>query len=224
MVDEQIAARGIADPRVLAAMRKIPRHLFVPPEHQHEAYDDHPIPIGYGQTISQPYIVAFMTEALRLEPGDRVLEIGVGCGYQSAVLAEIASDVYGVEIVEPLASRAEATLSSLGYTNVHVRVGDGRAGWAEHARFDRVLVAASAPSVIPSALVEQLRDGGIIVIPIGEWNQDLHVLRKRGTALETITTIGVRFVPLVKGHATRDVADGHDIRGDGRTTDLDRSR
>jgi protein-L-isoaspartate(D-aspartate) O-methyltransferase len=197
MVDEQIAARGIHDPRVLAAMRKVPRHLFVPAESQHEAYEDHPIPIGFGQTISQPYIVAFMTEALCIEPGQVVLEIGVGCGYQSAVLAEIASEVYGMEIVAPLAPRAAATLASLGYTNVHVRAGDGNQGWPEHAPYDRVLVAASAPAGIPPALVEQLCDGGIIAIPVGDWNQDLHVVRKRGPALETITTMGVRFVPLV---------------------------
>jgi protein-L-isoaspartate(D-aspartate) O-methyltransferase len=198
MVEEQIAARGIDDPRVLAAMRTVPRHLFVPPESQHEAYEDHPIPIGYGQTISQPYIVAFMTDALRLEPGSVVLEIGVGCGYQTAVLAQIAREVYGVEIIEPLAERASETLTSLGYTNVHVRVGDGHEGWPDHAPYDRVLVAAAADAV-PRPLVDQLRDGGIIAIPVGEWNQDLQVMRKRGSELETITTIGVRFVPLVKG-------------------------
>jgi protein-L-isoaspartate(D-aspartate) O-methyltransferase len=197
MVEEQIAARGIDDPRVLAAMRTVPRHLFVPPESQHEAYEDHPIPIGYGQTISQPYIVAFMTDALRLEPGSVVLEIGVGCGYQTAVLAQIAREVYGVEIIEPLAERASETLASLGYTNVHVRVGDGHEGWPDHAPYDRVLVAAAADAV-PRPLVDQLRDGGIIAIPVGEWNQDLQVMRKRGSELETISTIGVRFVPLVK--------------------------
>jgi protein-L-isoaspartate(D-aspartate) O-methyltransferase len=197
MVEEQIAARGIDDPRVLAAMRTVPRHLFVPPESQHEAYEDHPIPIGYGQTISQPYIVAFMTDALRLEPGSVVLEIGVGCGYQTAVLAQIAREVYGVEIIEPLAERASETLTSLGYTNVHVRVGDGHEGWPDHAPYDRVLVAAAADAV-PRPLVDQLRDGGIIAIPVGEWNQDLQVMRKRGSELETISTIGVRFVPLVK--------------------------
>jgi protein-L-isoaspartate(D-aspartate) O-methyltransferase len=198
MVDSQIAARGIEDPRVLAAMRKVPRHLFVPAGHEHEAYDDHPISIGFGQTISQPYIVAFMTDALRLEPGNTVLEIGVGCGYQSAVLAEIASEVYGVEIVEPLAQRAQQTLSSLGYSNIHLRVGDGHDGWPEHAPYDRVLVAAAAAGAVPHPLLDQLRDGGIIAIPVGEWNQDLHVLRKQGSGLETITTIGVRFVPLVR--------------------------
>ena len=205
MVQEQIAARGIEDPRVLAAMRAIPRHLFVPAEYQHEAYADHPIPIGFGQTISQPYIVAFMTEALRLDPGDNVLEIGVGCGYQSAVLAEIASAVFGVEILEPLASRAADTLASLGYHNVQIRVGDGNEGWPERAPFDRILVAASAPAGIPPALVDQLCDEGIMVIPVGDWNQDLHVMRKRGGALETITTIGVRFVPLVRARGTSDL-------------------
>lgn len=219
MVDEQIAARGIHDPRVLAAMRKVPRHLFVPAESRHEAYEDHPIPIGFGQTISQPYIVAFMTESLRLEPGHSVLEIGVGCGYQSAVLGEIAAQVYGVEIVASLASRAADTLASLGYRNVHVRVGDGNEGWAEHAPYDRVLVAASAPSAVPPALIEQLRDGGLIVIPIGEWIQDLHVLRKRGRDLETIATIGVRFVPLVAQPATGTPNEGAERpRDPGRTT------
>jgi len=198
MVDRQIAARGIRDPRVLAAMRKVPRELFVPPEYRHEAYDDHPIPIGFGQTISQPYIVAFMTEVLRIEPGNRVLEIGVGCGYQSAVLAEVASEVYGVEIIEPLAARASDTLAALGYRSVTIRVGDGNRGWPEHAPYDRVLVAAAARS-IPQALVDQLRDEGIMAIPVGEFDQDLHILRKRGGSLETIETLGVRFVPLVKG-------------------------
>jgi protein-L-isoaspartate(D-aspartate) O-methyltransferase len=197
MVDRQIAARGVRDPRVLAAMRKVPRERFVPPEYRDQAYEDHPIPIGFGQTISQPYIVAFMTEVLRIAPGDRVLEIGVGCGYQSAVLAEIAAAVYGVEIIEALAARASDTLASLGYTNVQIRVSDGNDGWPEHAPYDRVLVAAAAPS-IPQPLVDQLRDGGIIAIPVGEWDQDLHVLRKHGGELETIETLGVRFVPLVK--------------------------
>ena len=196
MVDRQIAARGVRDPRVLAAMRKVPRDAFVPAEYRHQAYEDHPIPIGFGQTISQPYIVAFMTEALQLEPDHRVLEIGVGCGYQSAVLAEIASDVFGVEIVEPLAVRASETLASLGYGSVHVRVGDGHAGWPEHAPYDRVLVAAAAAAV-PQPLVDQLRDGGIIAIPVGEWSQELRIMRKRGSELETIETMGVRFVPLV---------------------------
>lgn len=202
MVDRQIAARGIRDPLVLAAMRKVPRELFVPAGSRHEAYEDHPVRIGFGQTISQPYIVAFMTEVLRIAPGSRVLEIGVGCGYQSAVLAEIASEVYGVEIIDPLAQRAAETLASLGYTNVHVRVGDGNDGWAEHAPYDRVLVAAAAPS-IPQALVDQLRDDGIIAIPVGEWDQDLHVLRKHAGQLETIETLGVRFVPLVKRDDSR---------------------
>jgi protein-L-isoaspartate(D-aspartate) O-methyltransferase len=197
MVNEQIAARGIQDARVLEAMRKVPRERFVPVEYQHDVYADHPIPIGFGQTISQPYIVAYMTEALRLEPGDRVLEIGVGSGYQSAVLAEIAAEVYGVEIIEALAARASETLGSLGYTNVHVRVGDGNEGWPEHAPYDRVLVAAAA-SVIPQPLVDQLREGGIIAIPVGDWSQDLHVLRKAGSELHTVATIGVRFVPLVR--------------------------
>jgi protein-L-isoaspartate(D-aspartate) O-methyltransferase len=198
MVAEHMRARGISDERVLAAIERVPRHVFVPPEHRADAYKDHPVPIGYGQTISQPYIVAFMTEALRLEPQHRVLEIGTGCGYQTAILAELAADVYSIEVVEPLAVQARATLDELGYHNVHTRVGDGYAGWPEHAPFDRVIGAAAAEDV-PPALVAQLAEGGILVLPVGVFHQELQVLRRHADRLETLDTLPVRFVPMVRG-------------------------
>src|SRR3954468_18467041 len=165
MVAEQIRARGIRDERVLDAMARVPRDRFVPPALREEAHEDHPVAIGHGQTISQPYIVAYMTEALRLEPGHRVLEVGTGCGYQTAVLAELARDVYSIEVIAPLAERARQTLDSLGYANVRIRVGDGHEGWPEFAPYDRILVAAAAESV-PPTLVDQLADTGILVIPV----------------------------------------------------------
>jgi len=198
MVAEQIRARDVRDARVLEAMSRVPRDRFVGEPSRHEAYEDHPLPIGHGQTISQPYIVAYMTEALRLEPGHRVLEVGTGCGYQTAVLAELARDVYSVEVIAALAATARATLDALGYGNVHVRVGDGRDGWPEHAPYDRILVAAAAETV-PPPLVEQLADTGILVIPVGVWNQELRVLQKHGDRLDLLATLGVRFVPLVRG-------------------------
>ncbi len=198
MVAEQIRARGVRDPRVLDAMLRVPRERFVPPDRQHEAYEDHPIPIGFGQTISQPYIVGFMTEALQLGPEDRVLDVGTGSGYQTAVLAELAREVYSIERIGPLAERARTTLADLGYNNVHVRTGDGYDGWPEHAPYDRILSGA-APEDIPGALLDQLADGGIIAIPLGSWDQELRVIRKDGDRLETISTLPVRFVPLVRG-------------------------
>lgn len=198
MVAEQIRARGVRDERVLDALSRVPRDVFVPPESRHEAHQDHPVPIGFGQTISQPYIVGFMTEALRTDPSHRVLEIGTGCGYQTAVLAQLVKDVYSIEVIDALASRATATLSGLGYQNVHIRSGDGRDGWPEYAPYDRILVAAAAESV-PPALVEQLADTGILVIPIGVHNQDLRVLQKHGDRLDLLATLAVRFVPLVTG-------------------------
>jgi len=197
MIAEQIRARDVRDPLVLAALSRVPRDVFIPETHRHEAHDDHPVPIGFGQTISQPYIVGFMTEALRLEAGHRVLEIGTGCGYQTAVLAELARDVYSVEIIGTLADRARRTLERLGYTNVHVRAGDGYEGWPEHAPYDRILAAAAAESV-PPALVEQLADTGMLVMPVGVWNQELRVLRKHGDRLDLLATLPVRFVPLVR--------------------------
>jgi protein-L-isoaspartate(D-aspartate) O-methyltransferase len=195
MVDQQLRARDITSARVLDAMQKVPRHLFIPEAQRHDAYGDYPVPIGHGQTISQPYIVAFMTQALDVRPTDRVLEIGTGSGYQAAVLAELVKEVYTIEIVEPLAERAQATLSSLGYRNVHVRPGNGYLGWPEHAPFDRVIVTA-APDDVPPALVEQLKIDGIIAIPVGDIVQELRIMRKTAKGLETLETLPVRFVPM----------------------------
>src|SRR5208282_375702 len=194
MVREQIEARGIRDARVLAALRKVPRHLFVPPEEQGQAYDDYPLAIGHGQTISQPYVVAYMTEALELKPRDRVLEIGTGSGYQAAILAELVAEVYSIEIVEPLAKQAEARLRRLGYSNVQVRAGDGYRGWPEVAPFDAIIVTA-APHV-PQPLVEQLREGGRMVLPLGRWDQDLVRLRRTREGIRREVLLPVRFVPM----------------------------
>src|SRR5437899_11073809 len=184
MVQQQLEARGINDGRVLAAMAKVPREEFVPPESRAASYEDGPLPIGYGQTISQPYVVAFMTEQLDPKPTDRVLEIGTGSGYQAAVLAELVSKVYTIEIVEPLARRAEADLKRLGYTNVTVRAGDGYQGWPEAAPFDAIIVTC-APENVPEPLIAQLRDGGRMIIPVGPGgNQELVLLHKRGGKLE----------------------------------------
>ena len=195
MVDQQLAGRDIKDPRVLDAMRKVPRHEFVPAEWRGGSYDDSPLPIGYGQTISQPYIVAYMSEALELDPSHRVLEIGTGSGYQAAILGLLAKEVYTIEIVEPLAERARETLKRLGHTNVHVRAGNGYLGWPEEAPFDRVMVTA-APDAVPPALVDQLKIGGIMAIPVGTGVQDLRILRRTATGLETLRTLPVRFVPM----------------------------
>src|SRR5688572_31293325 len=195
MVTEQIEGRGIKSDRVLSALRAVPRHEFVPEPARHDAYGDHPLPIGHGQTISQPYIVAFMTQALDLRPTDRVLEIGTGSGYQAAVLGELVKEVYTIEIVEPLAESARATLSSLGYRNVHVRAGNGYLGWPEQAPFDRVMVTA-APDAVPPALVEQLKIGGLMAIPVGVGVQELRILRRTPAGLETLRTLPVRFVPM----------------------------
>ena len=195
MVAEQIEARGVRDPLVLAAMRTVPRHLFVPPASAEEAYGDHPLPIGHGQTISQPYIVAFMTEALGLQGGETVLEVGTGSGYQAAVLSRIAKQVYSIEIVAPLAEEARARLARLGYRNVEVRAGDGYQGWAEVGPFDAIMVTAAAPQV-PEPLKAQLRDGGRLVIPVGDENQELMVITRRGDRFEERRVLPVRFVPM----------------------------
>jgi len=197
MVADQIRARGVRDPRVLRAVERVPREVFLPDAQRAEAYEDRPVPIGFGQTISQPYIVAYMTEALKVESSHRVLEIGTGCGYQTAVLAELAAEVYSIELIAVLAERARRTLDGLGYANVHVRAGDGHAGWPEHAPFDRIL-AAAAPPAVPPALIEQLVDGGILVIPVGVGEQELRVLRKHGGRVELLSTLPVRFVPMVR--------------------------
>lgn len=195
MVAGQIAARGVSDERVIAAMRKVARHRFVPAEYREAAYDDRPLPIGSGQTISQPYIVALMTEALGLEGGGTVLEIGTGSGYQAAVLAEIVDTVFTIEILPELAERARAILDTLGYANVHVRAGDGFFGWPAHAPFDGIIVTAAAPR-LPEPLVEQLAPGGRIVIPVGDEYQDLEVFAKADTGLVLLATVPVRFVPM----------------------------
>lgn len=195
MVNEQLRARDIRNERVLEAMLTVPRHLFIPEAARGGAYGDFPVPIGNGQTISQPYIVAFMTQALDVGPADRVLEIGTGSGYQAAVLSVLAKEVFTIEIIEPLAARARSTLTDLGYRNVQVRAGNGYLGWPEHAPYDRVIVTA-APDEVPPALVEQLKIGGVMAIPVGVDDQELRILRRLPTGLETITTLPVRFVPM----------------------------
>lgn len=196
MVQQQLMARGIKDARVLAAMTKVPREEFVSPDSRALSYEDGPLPIGHDQTISQPYIVAFMSEQLRPQPADRVLEVGTGSGYQAAVLAELVSDVYSIEIVEPLAKSAEATLQRLGYKNIHLRVGDGYKGWPEAAPFDAIIVTC-APDNVPQSLVQQLKDGGRMVIPVGDrFAQQLYLLEKKNGQLKQSVTLPVRFVPM----------------------------
>jgi protein-L-isoaspartate(D-aspartate) O-methyltransferase len=196
MVDTQIRRRDVRDPRVLHAVETVPRHLFVRPEDLPFAHSDSPMPIGHGQTISQPYIVALMTEILDLEPTHRVLEIGTGSGYQAAVLSLLASDVYTVEFVEPLGTQAEKRLASLGYSNVHVKIGDGYAGWPEEAPFDAIMVTA-APESVPKTLVDQLKDGGRMAIPVGSFFQVLYRITKRGDQVIEEKIADVRFVPMV---------------------------
>ena len=196
MVETQIAARGVRDPRVLAAMRKVPRHLFVEPAERARAYEDHPLPIAGSQTISQPYIVALMTELLGLPEHARVLEIGTGSGYQSAVLGEIADEVYSIEILPELALASARKLTELGYKNVTVREGDGYRGWPEHAPFDGIIVTA-APESVPQPLVEQLAPGGRMVIPVGTFFQELKVFTRGADGRITEQSIiPVRFVPM----------------------------
>jgi protein-L-isoaspartate(D-aspartate) O-methyltransferase len=201
MVRNQIAARGVSDERVLAAMRKVPRHRYVPAEERGRAYRDHPLPIGLDQTISQPYIVAFMSEALRLEGHEKVLEIGTGSGYQAAILAELAAKVYSIEIVAPLAERAARTLRAEGYDRIHLRTGDGYRGWPEAAPFDAIMVTA-APDHVPEPLVEQLAVGGRLLLPVGDLYQQLVILEKTEAGLQRRTLAPVRFVPMT-GEAER---------------------
>lgn len=197
MVDQYIVPRGIHDPALIAAMRQVPRHRFVPGEYSLFAYIDGPLPIGHGQTISQPSLVAEMTAQLRLRKTDKVLEVGTGSGYQAAILAELAGEVFTVEIVEPLARRAERTLADLGYRNVRVRVGDGYEGWPEEAPFDAIIVTA-APDHVPQPLLDQLAVGGRLILPVGTYSQTLELHRRTETGYERNTIMSVRFVPLVR--------------------------
>ena len=195
MVQRTIEARGVKDATVTAAVRKVPRHLFVPKRSQSQAYADHPLPIGYDQTISQPYIVALMTELLELDGTEKVLEIGTGSGYQAAVLAEICDKVFSIEIVEPLAVRAGETLRSLGYGKINVRAGDGYVGWPDEAPFQAIILTA-APPKIPQPLLDQLDVGGVLVAPVGDYDQWLVKVRRTQEGLEWESDIPVRFVPM----------------------------
>lgn len=199
MVKEQIVMRGIADERVLAAMRKVRREEFVPAELRRESYNDGPLPIGHGQTISQPYIVALMTEKLGLRANDRVLEVGTGSGYQAAILAELGAEVYSIEIIDPLAQTAAAILGRLGYKKVHVKTGDGYKGWPEQAPFDACIVTC-APNHVPQPLIDQLKEGGRMVIPVGEkFAQQLYLLEKEKGQIKQSSVVPVRFVPMERG-------------------------
>jgi protein-L-isoaspartate(D-aspartate) O-methyltransferase len=196
MVETQLKAREIRDAAVLKAMSRVPRHLFVPPDVRPFAYEDRPLPIGRGQTISQPFIVAYMTEALQLQPSHTVLEIGTGSGYQAAVLAELVQQVYTIEIVPDLAASARRTLAEAGYKHVEVRAGNGYLGWPEHAPYPRIIVTA-APPQIPQALIDQLSVGGIMVLPVGTGYQEMVVVSKTPSGITQKRTIPVRFVPMV---------------------------
>ncbi len=198
MVEDQIRGRGVSDPRVLEAMACVPRHVFVPEAMMGAAYADEPLPNGEGQTISQPYIVAYMTEALGLSGGERVLEIGTGSGYQTAVLAEVAGRVYTVELKEALSMRARLRLEKLGYSNIEFRVGDGSLGWPEEAPFEAILVTAAA-AWVPEPLEAQLADGGRMILPVGEGSQELVLIRRNAGELERESLFQVRFVPLLTG-------------------------
>lgn len=196
MVETQIRARDVTNAAVLQAMRRVPRHLFVPDDVRPFAYEDRPLPIGRGQTISQPYIVAYMTEALQLDPAHTVLEIGTGSGYQAAVLADIVKQVYSVEIVPDLAETARRAIAEAGYKNVEVRAGNGYMGWPDRAPFDRIIVTA-APAEIPQALIEQLAVGGVMVVPVGTTFQEIVVVNRTPDGIVQKRTIEVRFVPMV---------------------------
>jgi protein-L-isoaspartate(D-aspartate) O-methyltransferase len=195
MVEQQIRQRGIRQPDVLRAMESVPRHLFIPPDRRDQAYTDAPQPIGWGQTISQPYIVALMTSLLELGKGDKVLEIGTGSGYHAAVLSRVAGQVYTIEIIDELGKQAKSTLEQLGYDNVHVKIGDGYKGWPEAAPFDAIILTAAPPS-IPQPLVDQLKVGGRMVVPVGSFVQDLLLITKTSHGLEKRTVAPVRFVPM----------------------------
>jgi protein-L-isoaspartate(D-aspartate) O-methyltransferase len=201
MVQEQLRSRDIRDPAVLDAMTRVPRHRFVPSEYERMAYADHPLPIGFNQTISQPYIVGYMTEAARVSAGDKVLEVGTGSGYQAAILAELAREVYTIEIIPELAEGARTVLRDLGYTNVEVRTGDGYAGWKEQAPFDAIVVTA-APDHVPQALVDQLAVNGRMIIPVGKGEQQMRVISRTAAGVTEEITLPVRFVPLVRPDAS----------------------
>jgi len=195
MVRDQIMARGVTDSRVIQALRNVPRHKFVPDAEGEQAYEDHPLPIGFGQTISQPYIVAFMTEALRLQPHERVLEIGTGSGYQAAILSQIVEKVFSIEIVEPLAEGAKDTIQKLGILNVVVRAGDGYQGWPEEAPFDAIILTA-APEHIPQPLLDQLAVGGRVILPLGKTVQNLMLLKRTPDGWKKEALLPVSFVPM----------------------------
>jgi protein-L-isoaspartate(D-aspartate) O-methyltransferase len=195
MVEEQVMMRGIKDERLLAAMRKVERHLFVPQQYRQYAYIDEPLPIEAGQTISQPYIVALMTELLELDGDEKVLEIGTGSGYQAAILGELAEDVFTIEIIDTLGVTASRRLQEMGYENVQVRIGDGYKGWPEEAPFDAIIVTA-APPKIPQPLLDQLADGGRMVVPVGEWFQELVLIERQDTTYTETSIAPVRFVPM----------------------------
>ena len=201
MVEDQIQARGIDNQRVLKAMAEVPRHRFVPQEYRRQAYSDQPLPIGLGQTISQPYMVALMTELLRIQPGDKVLEVGTGSGYQAAVLAELTENVYTIEIIEALSHRAAQTLRELGYDHVQSKVGDGYYGWDEHAPYDAIIVTC-APDHVPQPLVAQLKEGGRMVVPVGPPGsyQTLWLVEKKDGQVVSSNQGGVFFVPLLGEH------------------------
>lgn len=203
MIEEQIIARGIKDKRVIQAMRKVPRHVFIPETNRSRAYDDRPVPIGQGQTISQPYIVACMTELLHLSPDDTVLEIGTGSGYQAAILAEIAKEVYTIEIIPELGKRAENALQELHYENIKVKIGDGYHGWPEYAPFDAIIVTA-APAYVPEPLIDQLKMDGRLVLPVGVYPyQELKQIVKTPEGIEEHDITSVLFVPMT-GEARKD--------------------
>jgi protein-L-isoaspartate(D-aspartate) O-methyltransferase len=209
MVETQLRARGLEDERVLTAMARVPRHLFVPDDMVALAYADEPLPISRGQTISQPYIVAYMTEALRLRGGEKVLEVGTGSGYQTAVLAEAAGEIWTVELVEELSFRAKERLDALGYENIRFRVGDGSAGWPDAAPFDGIIVTA-APASVPGALELQLAPGGRMIVPVGLGSQELVLILREGDFFRRKELIGVRFVPLVRRGACGAGEEGED--------------
>lgn len=203
MVEEQIRARGIRNERILKAMESIPRHKFVPLARPRDAYRDGPLPIGHGQTISQPYITAYMTELLQPQDGHRVLEIGTGSGYQAALLSFVCTEVYSIEIIETHFLRAQKIVDSLQYSNIHLRLGNGRDGWLEEAPFDGIIVTAAAKESVPHSLLDQLAEGGRMIIPIGQslYDQQLIVYTRKGGKIKEQTDLAVRFVPLVEGRS-----------------------